>query len=44
MLRASRPERILTPPKITEWMNKLKPSLNLLASSRDPYGIVYHPQ
>ncbi|MEK8022559.1 MAG: DUF3800 domain-containing protein [Candidatus Hydrogenedentota bacterium] len=30
--------------KITDWMDRLKPALNLKASERDPYGIVYHPQ
>lgn len=29
--------------KVTDWMDRMKPSLNLLASSKDPYGIVYHP-
>jgi hypothetical protein len=36
--------RIVTPIMVSEWMDRLKPSLNLLASSRDPYGIVYHPR
>jgi len=35
---------ILNSAKIIDWMNKLKPSLNLSASSYDTYGIVFHPQ
>lgn len=30
--------------KVTEWMERLKTALNLRASSRNPYGIVYHPR
>ncbi|MBU0511270.1 MAG: DUF3800 domain-containing protein [Chloroflexi bacterium] len=41
---SNRMRMIVTPLKVTEWMDRLKPSLNLLASSRDPYGIVFHPQ
>jgi hypothetical protein len=28
---------------VTNWMDRLTPSLNLLACATDPYGIVYHP-
>jgi hypothetical protein len=41
---SNRMGRIVNPQKAVEWMDRLKPSLNLLASSRDPYGIVYHPR
>lgn len=34
----------VTPEKVAEWMERLKPALNLNASGRDPYGVVYHPQ
>ncbi len=30
--------------KVATWMERLKPALNLNASGKDPYGIVYHPQ
>lgn len=33
----------VTPAKVLEWMERLKPSLNLKACSTEPYGIVYHP-
>ncbi len=29
---------------VKDWMMRLKPSLNLSASGRNQYGIVYHPQ
>jgi hypothetical protein len=35
---------LVTPAKVAEWMERLKPSLNLNSSRKDPYGIVYHPQ
>lgn len=30
--------------KVAQWMDRLKPAFNLNASSKDPFGIVYHPQ
>lgn len=30
--------------KVLQWMNALKPSLNLSASGKEPYGVVFHPQ
>jgi hypothetical protein len=30
-------------PRVLDWMNRLKPSLNLAASRADPFGIHYHP-
>lgn len=30
--------------KIYEWMDTLKPCLNLSASGKEPYGVVFHPQ
>ena len=36
--------KLVPPAKVTEWMERLKPALNLNASGRDPFGIVYHPQ
>jgi len=29
--------------KIHDWMDRIKPSINLLATSKDPYGVVFHP-
>lgn len=29
--------------KVLDWMDRLEPSLNLLATSNDPYGVVFHP-
>jgi predicted P-loop ATPase/GTPase len=40
---SNRLSQILTPEMVRDWIDKLKPSLNCKASSRDPYGIVYHP-
>ncbi len=40
----SRLPSAVTPEKVTEWMDRLKPALNLNASGKDPYGVVYHPQ
>jgi hypothetical protein len=40
------PNRIstgLSPDTVTIWMEKLIPSLNLQASRKDPFGIVFHP-
>ena len=34
----------LTPAIVDSWMERLKPSLNLRASGRDPYGVVYYPR
>ncbi|MBM3151216.1 MAG: DUF3800 domain-containing protein [Chloroflexi bacterium] len=34
----------ISPAKIDEWLERLKPALNLQASSKDPFGIVYYPQ
>lgn len=31
------------PAKVCEWMERLKPSVNVLASGRDSYGVVFHP-
>ncbi|OGO13885.1 MAG: hypothetical protein A2Y93_00435 [Chloroflexi bacterium RBG_13_68_17] len=33
----------VTPTKVLDWMEMLKPSLNLQASGKDPYGVVFHP-
>jgi hypothetical protein len=30
--------------KVTEWMDTLTPCLNIAASGKDPYGVVFHPQ
>ncbi|MEA1870641.1 MAG: DUF3800 domain-containing protein [Candidatus Bipolaricaulota bacterium] len=30
--------------KVTAWMDTLKPCLNLRASEKEPYGVVFHPQ
>jgi hypothetical protein len=29
--------------RVADWMDQLRPSLNLKASGRDPYGVVFHP-
>jgi hypothetical protein len=34
----------VTPAKIAEWMDRLKPSLNTRASGDDPYGVVMYPK
>lgn len=34
---------VVDPAKVTSWMEKLKPSLNLQASGKDEYGVVFHP-
>jgi len=34
---------IVNQSKITDWMDRLVPSLNLMASKKDPYGIKFHP-
>ena len=41
---SNRMKNIVSPTKVSEWMERLKPSLNLLASRQDPYGIVYYPK
>lgn len=33
----------LTPEKTMEWMEKLKPILNLKATSKNPFGVYFHP-
>ncbi len=33
----------VTPAKIQDWLDRLRPSLNLLAPSKVPYGVVFHP-
>lgn len=35
---------LVTSAQVVDWMERLKNSFNLSASSRDPYGVVYHPQ
>jgi hypothetical protein len=30
--------------KVIEWMDTLTPCLNVAASGKDPYGVVFHPQ
>ncbi len=40
---ANRMPSQVTPAKIRDWMELLKPSINLLATSKDPYGVVFHP-
>lgn len=42
--RAKRLPSSIDQAKITDWMDRLKPSLNLLASGSDSYGVVFHPQ
>ncbi len=39
----SRLPAFITPQKIQELMERLKPSLNLQASNKDPYGVVFYP-
>jgi hypothetical protein len=39
----NRLSHLITTKKVTDWMLKLKPRLNTLASNRNPYGVVYHP-
>jgi hypothetical protein len=34
---------IVTSEIVQQWMDRLRPSFNLLASMQDPYGIKYHP-
>ena len=34
----------LTPAIVEGWLERLKPSLNLRASNRNPYGVVYYPR
>ena len=29
--------------KVMDWMDRLRPSLNLKATANDPYGVVFHP-
>ena len=41
---SNRLEPFLTPDIVRGWMDRLKPSLNLQASTRDPYGVVYYPR
>ncbi|MCP4165546.1 MAG: DUF3800 domain-containing protein [Chloroflexi bacterium] len=41
---SNRLKPFITPEIVTGWMERLKPSLNLQASSRDPYGVVYYPR
>lgn len=36
--------KLITPAIVDEWMESLKPCFNLLASSKNKYGIVYHPE
>jgi hypothetical protein len=31
-------------PLVRDWMDRLRPSLNLAASGADPYGVFYHPR
>ena len=33
----------VTQGRVGEWMDKLRPRLNVRASGRDPYGVFYHP-
>ncbi len=41
---SNRLKPFLTPSVVEEWMVRLKPSLNLRASTRNPYGVVYYPR
>ena len=41
---SNRLKPFLTPTIVQNWMERLQPSLNLQASSRDPYGVVYYPR
>jgi len=33
----------VTPAKVFDWLERMKPSLNLKASGGDPYGVKFHP-
>jgi hypothetical protein len=33
----------VTSAKVTDWLQRLTPSLNLAASGKDPFGVVIHP-
>ena len=41
---SNRLKSFLKPTHVADWMEKLKPSFNLMASEDDPYGVVYHPK
>lgn len=41
---ATRLPSSLTFNKVFDWMTRLKPSLNLRATSADPFGVVFHPR
>ncbi|MGH2626460.1 MAG: DUF3800 domain-containing protein, partial [Anaerolineales bacterium] len=43
MALPSRLPQSVSPVKVTGWMDALKPSLNLQASPKDAYGVVFHP-
>jgi hypothetical protein len=34
---------LITSAKVRDWLDRMKPSFNLRASSKDPYGIMFHP-
>jgi hypothetical protein len=33
----------VTEARVLSWLDRIRPRLNLEASSRDPYGVLYHP-
>jgi len=35
---------LVTPAKVEDWMERLKPSLNLEAAPKEPFGIKFHPE
>lgn len=35
---------LVSPADVSDWMNRLEPSLNLMASRDHQYGVVYHPK
>lgn len=41
---SSRTRRLVSQLQVTDWMERLKPSFNILAASADPYGVVIHPR
>ena len=41
---ANRMRSFVNQTEVTNWMKILRPVLNTLATSRDPYGVVFHPR
>lgn len=40
----NRLNRLISPDRVEEWMDRLKPAFNLNASNTNPFGVVYHPK